>query len=576
MKPRSFFSILAAGVLVLLLIGAGGFYWLTANSPLALLLGGVTASPAAAMFVPSGAPVMVSLLVNPDRLKALSELLASPSQRRLSGAELDQLKQNLLALAGLDYKQDVQPWLGDEITAACTSTDIDRNPENGMQPGYLLALSTRDGSRSREFLQLFWGNKASAGKDLVFEPYQGVTLIYSSAGATAAPKTGGTQFLQAGSLATAVVADQFVLFANHPKVLRDAINNVAAPNLNLSSSSSYQLALNRLTPPRIGVAFVNLPQLAALTGNRLEVNPSPVTYPQSPNLALAVGLNRQGLLAHTALLIPDLPAPAPPTLSEPVGALQYAPESVAVLAAGSDLRGLWEQLEASLSREGGTGKMPVLQEIGTSLTALGERWGIDLAQDIFPGVSSEYALGLLPSRPDATPDWIFVAQATPELAKSVERLDEIALSLGLSVGSLTLGNQQLSAWTKLSASEANGQKSSPLTLVAQVLGVRAAVGNYQIFASSIAAMEKALSAAKGGSALAALPFQEAISPLPQPNYGYAYLDWTATQPILERQFPLLRLVQRSGALKHLRGIGISSAGGDKGVLTADVFIQLRF
>ncbi|MCU0516961.1 MAG: DUF3352 domain-containing protein [Oscillatoria sp. Prado101] len=570
MKPRSFFSILAAGVLVLLLIGAGGFYWLTANSPLALLRGGVTASPAAAMFVPSGAPAMVSLLVNPDRLEALSELLASPSQRRRERAELEQLKQNLLGLAGLDYNKDVQPWLGEEITAACTSTDIDRNPENGMQPGYILALSTRDSSRSREFLQLFWGNKASAGKDLVFEPYRGVTLIYSSAGATAAPGTSVRDVLPASSLATAVVADQFVLFANHPKVLRDAINNVAAPNLNLNSSSSYQLALNRLDQPRIGVAFLNLSQLAALTGNSLEVNPSAVTSAQSPNIALAAGLNRQGLLAHTAVLIPDLPAPAAPSLSEPVGALQYAPESVALLAAGSDLRGLWQQLDTSISGEGLLKKL-----LSQSLTALGERWGIDLAQDIFEGVRGEYALGLLPNRPDGTSDWIFVAQTTPELAKSVERLDEIARSQGLSAGALTLGSQQVTAWTKLSASDAGGQKSKSPQLVAQVLGVRARAGNYEIFASSIAAMEKALAAGKGGSALAALPFQEAISALPRPNYGYAYFDWEATQPILERQLPLLRLVQRSGAFKHLRGIGISSAGGDKGVLTADLFIRLR-
>lgn len=513
---------------------------------------------------------MVSLLVNPDRLEALSELLASPSQRRRERAELEQLKQNLLGLAGLDYNKDVQPWLGEEITAACTSTDIDRNPENGMQPGYILALSTRDSSRSREFLQLFWGNKASAGKDLVFEPYRGVTLIYSSAGATAAPGTSVRDVLPASSLATAVVADQFVLFANHPKVLRDAINNVAAPNLNLNSSSSYQLALNRLDQPRIGVAFLNLSQLAALTGNSLEVNPSAVTSAQSPNIALAAGLNRQGLLAHTAVLIPDLPAPAAPSLSEPVGALQYAPESVALLAAGSDLRGLWQQLDTSISGEGLLKKL-----LSQSLTALGERWGIDLAQDIFEGVRGEYALGLLPNRPDGTSDWIFVAQTTPELAKSVERLDEIARSQGLSAGALTLGSQQVTAWTKLSASDAGGQKSKSPQLVAQVLGVRARAGNYEIFASSIAAMEKALAAGKGGSALAALPFQEAISALPRPNYGYAYFDWEATQPILERQLPLLRLVQRSGAFKHLRGIGISSAGGDKGVLTADLFIRLR-
>ena len=62
MKRRSFFSLLAIGVLVLLLTGIGGFYWLVRESPLTLLQGGNQKTPEA--------PVMVSMLANLDRLES--------------------------------------------------------------------------------------------------------------------------------------------------------------------------------------------------------------------------------------------------------------------------------------------------------------------------------------------------------------------------------------------------------------------------------------------------------------------------------------------------------------------------
>jgi len=62
-----------------------------------------------------------------------------------------------------------------------------------------------------------------------------------------------------------VVGDRFVLFA-YPKVLRDAINNVQAPELNLTSSS-HQQALTRLPQNRISVTFLNLPSVAVWQEN---------------------------------------------------------------------------------------------------------------------------------------------------------------------------------------------------------------------------------------------------------------------------------------------------------------------
>jgi hypothetical protein len=177
MKRSLFFSAIATVVVVLLLIGVGGFYWINSQSPLSLLRGGTTNTPEAAIFVPKQAPAMVSLLVNPEKLESLRQLAARPSDRRQSRQELERFKSSLLASSSLDYRQDIQPWLGEEVTLALTSPDIDRDATNGNQPGYLMVLTSRNPAKSREFLQLLFSQRAIAGRDLVSETYQGVNIF---------------------------------------------------------------------------------------------------------------------------------------------------------------------------------------------------------------------------------------------------------------------------------------------------------------------------------------------------------------------------------------------------------------
>ncbi|MHC5719244.1 MAG: DUF3352 domain-containing protein, partial [Nostoc sp.] len=213
-----------------------------------------------------------SLLANPDRLQALER-----------EEELSKLKTSLFAKSGIDYKQDIQPWLGDEITLAITTLDIDRDAENGQQLGYLLALATKQPQKSREFVELLFSKRALGGANLAVEQYKGVKLIYDNS----QPE----QDLLAG----AVVGEGFVLFANDPKVLRDAINNVQAPDLNLTSSPEYQKATKELLKGGLAVAFLNLPIVAKWQGLEL-----PEELYNSQIISLA--LNPKGLLAETTFL----------------------------------------------------------------------------------------------------------------------------------------------------------------------------------------------------------------------------------------------------------------------------------
>ncbi|MBD2077507.1 DUF3352 domain-containing protein [Phormidium sp. FACHB-592] len=615
MKFRSFLTVLAVVVLVLLLSSAGGFYWLVGRNPSRLLSNEQGSVPGAAIFVPKQAPVMASLLLNPDQLEAFQLVSTRPAERRKVRQELAQLKQSLLATTGLDYERDVQPWLGQEITLAVTTLDIDRDTANGQQPGYLMAIATQEPQRSREFLELFWQKRAIAGSDLVFEQYKGVKIIAAKASA-AEPESVATARKPKPSkyrlqleepsapptaaplptLASAAVGDRFILFANHPKVLREAINNVQAPDLSLERSTVFTQAITALIQPRVALTFIDVPKLTQLLGKKLTaqaVQPKTATnttgtLEKSPTLnqTLIVGFapNQYGLLAETALLASDrqtadndaeTKTTALPLLAQPVGALQYMPSSSAIAASGADLDRLWTQLTNGLAPY-----KTAAQILEQPLQALQTRWQLDISADVFSWAKGEYALAMVPpdpiSAPGKQPDWLFAAQRPQTEAgqQAIAHLDDLAKQQGLNVGPLTIGDRTVSAWTRLTA--ATNRVSQPLNLQADVQGVHASLGNYELFATSVAAMDTALKASEHPLLTDRL-FQQATASLLQPNNGYLYFDWAASQTFLEQRFPVLKVLELAGKplFSHLRSLTLSSYGEQAGVQRGGALIQLE-
>ncbi|WP_017314518.1 DUF3352 domain-containing protein [Mastigocladopsis repens] len=561
MTQRSFFKVLAASIIMLLLIGTTGCNGLFAKSSLTRIV--PTGQSDAAIFVSKQAPVMVSMLVNPDRLQAFER-----------DGELSKLKTSLLANTGIDYQQDIKPWLGNEMTLAVTSLDIDHDSENGQQPGYLMALATTQPEKSREFVELLFSKRALAGANLSTEQYKGVKLIYDNQIPSTSLEKEGVK--KQNSLAGASVGKSFVLFANDPKVLREAINNVQATDLNLTSSSKYQQAAKQLPKEALAVAFLNLPTVAKWQRLKPEVQ----TY---DNQIISLVSNPKGLLAQTAFLAKEETSPPSAQLSKPVGALQYIPASASLAVAGSNLSGLgdsdlaqlWEQVTAALSAS----TEDVTSRLLPPLVSVQKRWGINWKEDIFNWVQGEYAIGLLPRGEQTTPEWIFVVQKSEGTPAAISRLDKLASSGGLSLNSFNLDEQQISAWTQLSAalnkSTATTDRES-FAIQAKVLGARADVGNYEIFASSIEAIDAALTA-KENSLINNRNFQDSIAAIPQPNQGYVYIDWAKSQDILERQLPILKFVEILGKpfFQNLRSLTVSSYGSDTGLLKGGVFFQFN-
>ncbi len=550
MRQNSLFGFLVAGAIALLLIVIAGFYWFFGKSPVNLIGDGTVSEPGAAIFVSKTAPAMVSMLVNPDKWSAKN-----------SDRELSKLKTSLLAKTGIDYKQDVQPWLGNEITLAVTSLDIDRDPETGRQLGYLIALATSQPEKSREFVELLFSKRVLAGENLVVEQYKGVKLISD------------TSPSEKGLLVGASVGD-FVLFANDPKVLRDAINNVQAPDLNLTTSTQYQKALKQLPKGSLVATFLNLPAVAEWQGLKL----SEATYDKQ---IVSLALKPNGLLAETSLLASSATSPPSSQLSQPIRALDYIPETAGLAISGvdlsnldqSDLGKLWKQVTTAISGS----QKDITSSLMQPLADLQKGWGIDLRHDIFSWVKGEYAIALLPHQEQINPDWVFVVEKSAGVPQGVSRLDAIAYSQGLNVSSLTLDNQKIFAWTQLTTVTNNADSGSEsINLKAKVQGVHTNLGNYEIFTSSIDVMDQVLKV-KDNSLVKNRNFQDSIAAIGQPNQGYFYLDWAKSHEIIERQIPIFKLVEvvAKPFLEKVRSLIVSSYGSDTGLLKGGIFFQLN-
>jgi hypothetical protein len=552
-KPRLFFLALALTVILSFAVAGVGFYWVLAQSPLALLSGGVQRSPLATVFIPKQAPVMVSLLVNPDRLEAFGELIAQPQNRRRSQRELQELEQSLLAKTGLNYQQAVQPWLGEEVTLAVTSLDYDRDGANGNQAGYLLIVETKDPQLSKEFLQLSYAESAIAGNfDLVFDTYQGVNLTY---------KRPLTPIANNQLLANAVVGN-YVLFANHPKVLREALNTVQAPDLSLNRDTDYQASLKTINDPRIGIVYANFPALSAL----LSQLSKPVLTNLTQTLTVALSLKSQGLLAEAALI--GVTGDQPPQLGQPIHLLSQIPANSLLTAASRDLNQFWQQVETGLVADS-----PLQGLVEGFVHNLQQPLGLDLVEDIFQWVQGEYSFAFLPNSNHSQPDWIFLAQHLPnvEVDAAIAHLDELAQNQGYTVQTLPVLGQNVTAWTKLKTA-AQDQISR---LETQVSGVHTTVNDTEIIASSLEAMSQVLLAHQQ-PLVESDKFQQAISALPLANNGYFYLDWNQSEPVLQQQFPFLPVLELSvkPLFKNLRSLTLTSEGSVNGIRRATAYLNL--
>ena len=280
---RSFLKILAVGAIAIFLISVVSLIAIATQSSIALLGGGVNTFPEATAFVPRQSAAMVSLLANPEKLYGIRQVNLPLNKRYGDRQEWWQWTTSLFNRIGFDYQGDLKPWLGDEITLAITALDFDRNLNNGIQPGYLLAMETKNTQLAQELITNFYAQQ----KNTAMEQYKGAKIIFQSGSETA---------IEPDVWANAVVG-KFILFANHPQILKQAINQAQAVNLNLEQSDYYQDAIANIKQPHIGLAYINVPRTSAWL-DKLDIV---AKHNNNQTLTAAVSISQRNLAVQTSL-----------------------------------------------------------------------------------------------------------------------------------------------------------------------------------------------------------------------------------------------------------------------------------
>ncbi|UJB69808.1 DUF3352 domain-containing protein [Acaryochloris sp. 'Moss Beach'] len=549
-KLRSVCLQLLASALALLLWG-GPVWALEAEPELAPPLPEPALGPESAHFIPDTTALMVSLTGNSPLKMAGNGSVGASSQ-------LTDLPAALLASGGIDYQKDIRPWVSDEITFALTNLDKE-------QPGYLLAVKTRNNRDADAFLERIWQQQATDGQTINFERYAGVDLISADVSPNLATSASLPGLLKpVRYLTTAKLDDHFILIANQRQVLEQAVDTSKKQGTQLAKRAEYKTAIANLTQKQqSGIAYLDLEKLIpAISG---QAATTPPTY---RSLGIAFGESRQGLLAETALIASgdrDLPA-IKTTPQEPMAALSYFPGNSPFVVSGSNLGTLWSQINQDLQ-----GYPNLKSWVNQSLGTWGKTRGLNLTSKIFPWVDGDYAWALLPdslspvlsAQANTEADWLFAYEQTnsDKSTQLSNHLNELATEQDLGTSPFELAGRKVYAWTRLVSQEIDSTRGSNLTFKTEVTGAYANIDNQKVLASSPEALGLALDA--GNDALInQRSFQDAIAPFDQPNQGFLYLDWPVMKPILKKNLPVISKLESNAQtlLSKLRSVSVSSYG----------------
>ena len=572
-KFRTFILPLAIAAGLVLVLGVGLLGGLALRTPLYLLDRGGQAVPEALQFVPKQSALVASVLTRPDRLAQLWDYLAAPKQRQTLRADRERLERAMLAQTGLTYERDLQPWLGEEITVALVTPDLDQDPSNGLTPGYLVALSCQDADQARSTLELFWQNRALAGDPLTFEDLGGARLIYSRASGTLGSAPGFAP------LATAMVTNRFILVANDPAVLRQAMVAAQSVGDNLRSNGRYRLALKTLNQARVGLLAVNLPQVdrwlhPEQASSSLAHAPWSVDRPPLDWGLISLGLQRQGILAEAAWLVAPGHRlnPHQRALMDWHPLARYLPDSLGLASVGLSLGDLGDQLRPWLEPW-----MSGAETDGFLARMVEDRLGPGVASQLLASVDQRYALGLDFSPNTQTPQGLLVTPSSPAVLAVIDTLEQQAKSQGLSLGRLDILGYPTTVWTSLSLRQeiARGRASMPLQVQTKVVGLSAEVGPDQVLTTSADLMEQVLTVDQHRDV--SPTWMDPIGAFPQAGENYVHLDWISLEGYLRQQIPQFRLWETVArpALKHLQAVTLASYGQTDQVHHAGLFIQLQ-
>ncbi len=385
-EKRKSSLLLTLGAAGLLISGGVAAYWLLQRN------GQFEELPVGANMIPQEAIVAVSVSTDAEQWQQLRQYGTQQTQVELE-KNLTGLRDRFLTANGYNYQQDIQPWVGKEVTIALLPPEL--IPAKNSQPN----PQANAGGQQSLVMVLPIANPAAA-KQLLEQPKplkQGKWIERNYKGL----EIRETQGSPAQNYSAALVDRNFLLVTDNPKAIDKAIDTYKGTATSLLQTPGYTNAINQIASPQsFAQVYVNVPAAARVAAANPTRSFSPQGLAQLQNnqgLAATVNLESEGMrMKSISWLKPN--SDRVYAVENQAGSMQSRlPGETLMMLSGGNLQRLWrDYVQDAQSNPLAPLKPQELRGGVKSIT------GLDLDRDLLSWMGGEFALSVVPSAPKAS------------------------------------------------------------------------------------------------------------------------------------------------------------------------------
>lgn len=454
--------------------GATAWWLLQRHTPISEL-------PSGADILPQNTAVSFSFSTDEGQWRRLRQFGNDQTQASMS-QRLATWRDRLLTENGINYQQDVQPWVGEEITVAFLNPDV-TNSTQGNEPGNgqgdeqgtakeirpyqlpneaefersaVLILPIANPERVQQFISQ---PQVTDTQEWADREYNGVTIREVH---------GDTQL----DYAAALLGDRFLVASGDVQSLEQVIDTFkgdAAIARNVDYGRAFSQLQETVSNPFMRL-YVNVPEAKAFTATNANqpIPPQLLTLVQNnEGLVAAVTLESNGMRFQGSTWVASDSKIRLRGNDEAERTPVLLPTETVMMASGANFEQFWQTYGQASSQALATpnSESPVnLRNQGFSAATIQQLFanftGLNWAEDILPWAKGEFSLSLL-SAPAATPTapstagLLFMVQVSDRRAadEALKKLDQAMTERnGWAVAEAQLEGQPIINWTSPRAS----------------------------------------------------------------------------------------------------------------------------
>ncbi len=533
-------------VVLLILAAVGGSYLY-----LRFLAGKRLTVKTGAELVPEDAEMMAFVSSDSNDWSQL-QAYGTPELRDILQSKWEQQKSKLFeqesADSGINYQEDIAPWLGNVAIASFSTFDEDTDEDTKQQnqsENFLAIAGIKNPIKAWQFRNSLDQNQTTIKST---KDYEGVTIT--------------TFETQNGELYRSARVNGYLLVSSKQTVIENTIDTAKKGESSFASQMDLQ-ELNLNNP----VASFYLSDKALKVPEQAQTQGTPENLEKQldqipiQSMAMGIDLKQEGVHLQTRAQVNSKQEflsfePSPNKL------LRRLPDDTIALINGNDLNAIWSQIKARSEEN---------ESLKQGIESLEETVPIDLDEEGFGWMDGEYAIAVFPTEKALFPG-VAIGGAIFIESTQRERGEELLTTLGeMSQGmgevtsrETTINNTDVTVWELQQLPQpvvSHGWLENDLLLL------------------TIASPFNSMTEINQESSLQVSDKFSAIEQVfPNENFGYFYFDMKQAMTQLENspQNPLKNTPPEAKAImESIRQVGVTTSQPDTNTPQMDVFISLE-